>query len=99
MSMQRNPHAEKSWPYNIQSIDYRIARIIEAAHGAHVLANLLQRDFELRQDREDDDDPESLPLPLGNFVVGGLHNALNACLSHLASIGDQVMDSTRKEVA
>lgn len=81
-SLGRQDHA--------QGVAWLPARRYEELHrlltGLRAAASLLHKSETRRWEREDSDNPESLPAPLDAFELEGLHEAVGLMLEQLAGL-------------
>jgi len=82
-----NPHCESPWPNEI-SDDTNCVRLTRAGYGASVIVDLLLADRKIATDREEADDPGSLPLPFTEYTTGGLWMALQACIREVSVVAE-----------
>lgn len=84
-----NPHCERQWPRNFCKTPW-VSGLLEASYGARVITDLLIADRNIKQARDHNDDPESLPAPFTENVWHGLAAALSVCLSEIAEVAEQL---------
>lgn len=76
---RENPYDARTWPHDVTNNRY-VAVVMEALHGANVVARLLQNNELLAEFARSSDSPESEEQPFAGNTVSGLQAALNVCL-------------------